>query len=77
MAPAMWVILSFSLRCSWENITEDDKHEGEVVSGLGVAGAEVDVSSQGHAHQDGHTADTLHKTPAAGKVFGTNPGKKK
>ena len=58
------------------NITEDDEHEGEVVAGLGVAAVDVDVASQGDAHQERQTAHSLHKTPAPGKMFGSNPANK-
>ena len=58
------------------NITEDDEHEREVVPGPAVAAADVDVASEGGAHQQRHTADALHKTPAPREVFGSNPANK-
>ena len=58
------------------NITKDDEHEGEVVAGLGVAAVDVDVAGQGDAHQEGQTAHSLHKTPAPGKMLGSNPANK-
>ena len=75
-APGIGEIISLLVFSVRRNITEDDEHEGEVVAGLGVAAVDVDVASQGDAHQEGQTAHSLHKTPAPGKMLGSNPANK-